>query len=319
LVEERVIVVGVFDEQLKRNGIKLGQEIVAINGISVKQYAQEKIMPYQNASTSQDLEVKTYDYFLFSGSFEEPVEVTLRNGDGKIIKRVIPRVGFRERWAKTNPPTPFEYRLLPGNVAYVALNTFNPKRRADEQFHEAFPQILKSDALILDIRDNGGGNSDVVYRILGHLTDKSFVVSKWRTRNYRPSFRAWGNPEGSTYYGETSMQPVKVAKPYLKPVVVLTSPRTYSAAEDFAVAFRVMKRGLIIGERTGGSTGQPLSFSLPGGGSAVVCTKRDTYPDGRDFVGIGVQPDRVARPTINDVLAGQDTVLNSALNELKNY
>lgn len=41
-------------------------------------------------------------------------------------------------------------------------------------------------------------------------------------------------------------------------VVVLTSPRTYSAAEDFASAFDVMRRGLIVGEPTGGSTGQPL-------------------------------------------------------------
>jgi hypothetical protein len=61
-------------------------------------------------------------------------------------------------------------------------------------------------------------------------------------------------------------------------VLVLTSARTYSAAEDFVVAFDAMQRGRIVGEATGGSTGQPLLFDLPGGGKARICTKRDSYP-----------------------------------------
>ena len=104
---------------------------------------------------------------------------------------------------------------------------------------------------------------------------------------------------------------------YTGPVVVLTSPRTFSAAEDFMVAYSAMKRGLIIGEPTGGSTGQPLYFTLPGGGGAVVCTKRDKFPDGREFVGRGIQPDKLVRPTIEDFRAGRDTVLEAALKELK--
>jgi C-terminal processing protease CtpA/Prc len=99
--------------------------------------------------------------------------------------------------------------------------------------------------------------------------------------------------------------------------VVLTSVRSFSAAEDFAVAFDYAKRGTIIGEPTGGSTGQPLSFSLPGGGRARVCTKRDTYPDGKEFVGVGVQPQRVVHPTIADLRAGRDTVLEAALREVQ--
>ena len=94
---------------------------------------------------------------------------------------------------------------------------------------------------------------------------------------------------------------------------VLTSARTYSAAEDFAVAFDTMQRGRIVGEATGGSTGQPLFFDLPGGGKARICTKRDSYPDGREFVGIGVQPQVAVHPRVADLRAGRDTVLASAL------
>jgi C-terminal processing protease CtpA/Prc len=78
-----------------------------------------------------------------------------------------------------------------------------------------------------------------------------------------------------------------------------------------------MKRGTIVGEPTGGSTGQPLMFKLPGGGAARVCTKRDTYPDGKDFVGVGVQPQVLVRPTIADFRAGRDTVLEAALDFLR--
>jgi C-terminal processing protease CtpA/Prc len=103
----------------------------------------------------------------------------------------------------------------------------------------------------------------------------------------------------------------------LKPAAVLTSARTYSAAEDFVAVFDAMKRGVIVGEPTGGSTGQPLSFALPGGGSARVCTKGDSYADGRQFVGAGIQPDILVREPAADIRAGRDTVLEAALAELR--
>ncbi len=46
-----------------------------------------------------------------------------------------------------------------------------------------------------------------------------------------------------------------------------------------------------FGEPTFGSTGQPMLFSLPGGGSTRGCTKKDTYPDGKEFIDYGIQPD----------------------------
>jgi C-terminal processing protease CtpA/Prc len=100
-------------------------------------------------------------------------------------------------------------------------------------------------------------------------------------------------------------------------VVVLTSAQTGSAAEDFCVAFDLMKRGAIIGEPTSGSTGQPLHFALPGGGHGRVCTVRCTYPDGKEFVGVGVEPDIKAYPTIKDIRTGRDTVLETAVHYLK--
>lgn len=82
---------------------------------------------------------------------------------------------------------------------------------------------------------------------------------------------------------------------------MLIDARTFSAAEDTAAAFKLMQRGPIVGVASGGRSGQPLSLPLLGGGSARICIKRDTYPDGRNFVGVGVHPTfvRFARSVIS--------------------
>jgi carboxyl-terminal processing protease len=81
--------------------------------------------------------------------------------------------------------------------------------------------------------------------------------------------------------------------------------------------FDYMNRGTLVGEPTGGSTGQPLSFNLPGGGSARVCAKRDTYPDGKRFAGVGIMPDVLAPARVSDFASGEDSVLKAALLRLK--
>ncbi|MCB1024266.1 MAG: S41 family peptidase, partial [Acidobacteria bacterium] len=208
----------------------------------------------------------------------------------------------------------FEFKVLPNNIGYVSLQSFE-NAEVSKEFEKNFEAISGTSALILDIRNNGGGNSSFGWSILGMLTDKDFKTSKWHTRSYKPAFRAWGRQE--EIFGEDSGDfPADRSKYYSRPVVVLTGPATFSAAEDFAVAFDAMKRGLIIGEPTGGSTGQPLFFRLPGGGSARVTTKRDSYPDGKEFVGRGVIPDIVVKPNIPDIRARRDTVLEAARSEL---
>ena len=93
------------------------------------------------------------------------------------------------------------------------------------------------------------------------------------------------------------------------PLVVLIDHPTASAAEDFLIFLDSAKRATLVGRPTHGSTGQPLPLDLPGGGRARVCAKRDTYPDGRDFVGFGIQPDHPVTLTVDSVRTGEDVIL----------
>ncbi len=320
LVENKVIVTDIFAEEITAKGIKIGQEITTIDGILVKEYAEKYVMPYQSSSTKQDLYKRTYHYQLFAGKTGKPIKLGLIDKNGKAFETLVQRYKvrrFNNRELEKFPrkaTSMFEYRVLPNNIGYVALNTFGTNIVAKE-FADKFESISKTDALIIDIRRNGGGNSSVGWNILSMLTNKPFKTSKWHTREYRPAFRAWGRPEGK--YGDSANYfSAHKSKHYDKPVIILTSPSTFSAAEDFAVAFDVMERGLIIGEPTGGSTGQPLFFRLPGGGSARVTSKRDSYPNGKEFVGVGIQPDKLVQPKIKDITLGRDTVLEAAKAEL---
>lgn len=72
-----------------------------------------------------------------------------------------------------------------------------------------------------------------------------------------------------------------------------------------------------MGQPSFGSTGQPIRIDLPGGGTARVCSLRCTYPDGREFVGYGVQPDIFVEPTVQALLDGTDLVLEKGLEILK--
>ncbi|UCE48092.1 MAG: hypothetical protein JSW47_21150, partial [Phycisphaerales bacterium] len=64
---------------------------------------------------------------------------------------------------------------------------------------------------------------------------------------------------------------------------------------------------------THGSTGQRIFFDLPGGGKVQICTCFSMFPDGRSFVGVGVQPDVPVKRTIKGIAEGRDEVLNAAL------
>jgi C-terminal processing protease CtpA/Prc len=102
-------------------------------------------------------------------------------------------------------------------------------------------------------------------------------------------------------------------KLYDKPVALLIGGATYSAAEDFISAFKSINRGKIFGTPSGGSTGQPVMFNLPGGGFGRVCAKRDFAVNGVEFVGIGFQPDILVDQTIKSIRAGKDDVLEAAI------
>lgn len=306
LVEGRVMIYQVNSKELLDRGLRAGQEILAIDGIDVHDYATDRVEPFQSASTPQDLDERVYEFGLLQGDAEQPVELRLSDAGGNQQTVLVPRAGYGDDDNADDPAQPFTIRDLGDGILLLDIQSF-AEESVLAAFTEKFDEVREANGLIIDLRMNGGGNSDIGWGILAQLVDKPFATSQWRTRLYRPTFRAWGRPEAWSWHEAhgDDFEPHGTHY-YSGPVAVLSGPRTYSAAEDFLAAFRQADRGPIIGQASGGSTGQPLHFKLPGGGIARVCTKRDLFADGTEFVGVGVIPDIVVESTVADLRAGHD-------------
>jgi C-terminal processing protease CtpA/Prc len=310
LVERSVVVTQLLDPNLRTAGWKVGDVILKVGNLDIREYAETNVMPYVSSSTSQDRDVRTYNYSLFSGDVEDPLVLTVEDASGKREVRTLMRLST-DVLGPMFKTAASEFRILPGDIAYVAVNEFEDDSGV-KTILDHLSQIQAAKGLVLDLRHNGGGNSQYGVSILQMLASSPFDWESEQTPAYKAVYRAWGLPQRSAQLPQPDFQPD--AQHHLGlPVVVLTSAETFSAAEDFVALFDSMHRGLIIGEPTAGSTGQPFSFKLPGGGSARICTKDTRTPDGHVYMGVGIQPQILVKPSIADIRSGRDSALDNAV------
>jgi carboxyl-terminal processing protease len=299
--------------QFAKADLKPGEEITRIDGCPVKEILEIDLYPYICASSPQARDLRACSGLL-SGDYGSTAVLTIRGLDGTEREASLTRGDYRmPRPRPTDSGS--DYRELEGGLVYLNLPGFESDAVV-KRFRDLFPQLRKAKGLILDIRENSGGSSGYGDAIISLLIDKPIQGSPWSTPQHTAAFKAWGRK--AQWYREPG-DTVKPAtkEPFAGPVVVLTGPDTFSAAEDFAVRLHASKRATLVGERTGGSTGQPLFVALPGGLRARICTKHDTYPDGREFVGVGVIPDVEVHPGAAEIAAGRDVVLAKGIEVLQ--
>jgi C-terminal processing protease CtpA/Prc len=309
-IDGRVVITAVRSPRLARQ-VRVGEVIVAIDGEPVDVYAAREVLPFVSASTPQDRDVRLYGYQLLTGPADQPVALRLEDARGRVREVSVARSGHDD----VRYPERFQLTRLPQGIVALGLEQFEDDA-GPKAFERAWPTIREARGLVLDLRDNGGGSTSNGFEILAWLTDRSMPVARqWtRTADSLRLARFGGRVDWRREHDGSPETFVRERKErYSGPVVVLIGPRTFSAAEDFVVAFDVLDRGLLVGERTAGSTGQPMMLKLPGGGFARVCVKRDEYPDGRPFVGVGIAPDVQVRPTLSDARAGRDAAMERAI------
>ncbi|MFN5541454.1 MAG: S41 family peptidase [Betaproteobacteria bacterium] len=311
LIEGKVIVTRVDSVSLAKR-VTIGDEVIAIDGQNVVKYAEEKVVPYASSSTPQDRDLRTYTYQLLSGDVAKSVALTLKDAHGKERVETVSRAPITDASDAIRAER-FGFNVTPGGVAVISIDHFESDAGV-KAFEKALPEIMKSNGLVIDLRRNGGGSTNFGLAILSYLTSAPIPGSASFIRNETALDRARGE-NSVTWLDISSNRPFvrKRDQIYTGPVAVLTSAQTFSAAEDFLVSYQMLKRGLTIGTATGGSTGQPLFIKLPGGGSGRICVKRDRFPDGREFVGLGIQPDIEVKRTVADVRAGLDAELARAI------
>jgi len=340
-VEGRALVSHISSK--KSDWIPVGSEIVEVNGKPTAEYIEQLVMPYISSSTDHYLRNISIRRMFRSFRYD-PYDITFLTPTGREVKTHVIHDFPPE--IKNDPMVPVEkewkwidIKWYDGDIAYVVINSFNGQQVVDD-FEAVFPELRKrAKKLIIDIRNNGGGNSGYAAQILSRLTpDNDLIGAKWYTRVHKPDLMSWGisiKPKDTIGNAYNKMQYEIANHQHIEkgdetnftfdtrrerlviPTVILTGHETFSAAEDFIVFCDNQKHITLIGETTAGSTGNPIKWDLPYGGLLLICSKKDVYPDGREFVGSGIKPDIESHLTIEDFRKGRDTILEKALSFLK--
>lgn len=311
----RVFVTRVYSSFLEAQGVCEKCEILEIDGEKVLDYGNRHVRPYLSSSTPQ-----WADYAPF-GSFEltkdkgtKVSRITFRSPGEKVFTVESSR---NLSWDMQESRQAIRFRTLGGNIGLLSVSSFQDFDFSRTYFDKLWGGILETDALVIDIRDNWGGNSSHADYLMSHFSNRPVRLGAWDSPMYIAAHASWHYPPERYMQTPVPLRPASGKEIYLKPVVLLVNATTFSSAENFCVAFKGARRGKIIGTPTGGSTGNPISIDLGYGIGCCICTKHELDADGNEFVGVGIRPDIVVEEDADLFVQGRDNVVEKAVEYLK--
>lgn len=169
---------------------------------------------------------------------------------------------------------------LPPNIGYLKFNMFARPDICGPTASAAMNFLGNVDALIIDLRENGGGDPKMVAYISSYLFEEKTHLNDLYHRKENRTEEFWTNPDvpGKRLAG--------------KPVFVLTAKRTFSGAEEFAYNLKNLKRATIIGETTGGGAHPVSGHRIDDHFMIGVPFARAINPISKtNWEGTGVEPD----------------------------
>jgi C-terminal processing protease CtpA/Prc len=173
---------------------------------------------------------------------------------------------------------------MENNIGLIELSVFPPAAMGGDTVAAAMQVIAHTDALIIDLRSNGGGG-DTVTLVASYLFDDRQPLSGIydRATNETQQGHTYAYVPGARFGGK-------------KPVFVLTSKRTFSAAEALAYDLQALKRATIVGEASGGGA-HPFTYERIHPHFVLwSVTQKSVNPiTGGNWQGVGVQPDVLVR------------------------
>lgn len=194
------------------------------------------------------------------------------------------------------------YRILDDNIGYVRYESFSTGI-GEGNLDEVFSHILLCRGLIIDIRDNGGGEITTAEKLAARFCNEKTLVGYIQHKT------------GTGHSDFSDMEPRYIEPSsgirWQKGVCVLTNRHVYSAANEFTMYMKAMPNAKIVGDHTGGGAGMPFSSSLPNGW-VVRFSAVPSYDANRQSVEFGIDPDYNVQLNQADVLKGEDTLIEFA-------
>jgi C-terminal processing protease CtpA/Prc len=188
--------------------------------------------------------------------------------------------------------------ILPGNIGYLKIGGFfAPDDESKAMAMAALRFISNSRALIIDLRNNMGGDPGMVTYICSFFFKARTHLNDLYTQKNKSTISYWTTPDSSL----TALNTI--------PIYILTSKTTFSAGEELTYDLQSQKRAIIIGETTGGGAHPVQPFATRNGFVANIPFARAINPITKtNWETIGVKP---------DLIASADAALEAAINNIK--
>jgi hypothetical protein len=310
--------------------------ILSINGISANDIITDLKNLYGIEEIQRQFRFLLWLNYSFEGPFTIEVEDTTFNTPGLTASEILK---IQEQ-QKSSPPkyVRYKYENLGEQIGLLVVNSYGgDSQKFDAFVKQSFTQMQKDSItnLIIDIRNNDGGRSELVSKLINYIWDKPYKMASRFERKRSKQFdqkldeiMAWWltpmlriHPYMKDYYktpyGQVAITKFDEILPDENPlrfygkVYVLISPYTYSSAHEFACIIKDYKMGILIGQETGSR--QPGSdayeFILPHSRLwARSATAFSVRPSGITNAQ-GVKPDFKIQPKIDDINQNIDTIM----------
>ena len=195
-----------------------------------------------------------------------------------------------------------KYTILDDNIGYVYYESFQ-NGIGEGNLDEVIQYLILCNGLILDIRNNGGGNLTYAEKLAARFCHEKTLVG------YQQHKTGKGHNDFSKME-EQYLEPSSNMR-WQKPVVVLTNRHVFSAANEFVKYMKCMPLVKIVGDKTGGGAGLPFSSTLPNGWT-VRFSACPMYDRQRQHTEFGIDPDYSVSQKDADFADGKDTLIEFA-------
>ena len=194
------------------------------------------------------------------------------------------------------------YRVLDDNIGYIRCASF-ASAFGEGNLDEVLLYLAPCRALIIDLRDNGGGQLNAAEQLAARFTNSRRLVGYMQHKTGR------GHADFSAME-EQWLKPSDGVR-WQKRVAVLTNRSVYSAANEFVKYMKRCPQTIVVGDCTGGGAGMPFSSELPGGWGVrfSACPMYDADKQNTEF---GIAPDYAVALTDADAARGYDTIIEAA-------
>lgn len=199
-----------------------------------------------------------------------------------------------------------KYTTLPSNIGYIYVGSF-ANSISNNNISLMLLNLAEADGIILDIRNNGGGIITSAESLAGHFVKEKTHCGYIQHKTGK-GHSDFSSPE------PLYLEPTGVI--WGKPVVLLTNRGVYSSANHFVMLMKPLPQVIVIGDKTGGGSGLPLSNTLPNGWTVrfSACPILDIDGEHTEF---GIAPHEEVFITSDDWDNGRDSIIERAIEIIK--